>query len=89
MAQQQGAACRSSAPGITFVPLCASRSGFGPAYTVSKLLKFFKLFGERLRKETQGKHATVRLIAVTHIRVDASIERCKKRPLQSAICGRA
>jgi hypothetical protein len=82
------AANLSSAPG-TLAPPRACGFRFGPAYTVSKLLKFFKLFGERLRKETQRKHATVRLIAVTHIRVDASIERSKKRPLQSAICGRA
>jgi hypothetical protein len=35
-------------------------------YPVSKLLKFFKLFGQRLSTETQGKQTTVRLIAVTH-----------------------
>jgi hypothetical protein len=78
------AANLSSAPG-TLAPPRACGFRFGPAYPVSKLLKFFKLFGQRLLTETQGKHATVRLIVVTHIRANASIEMREKGPLQCTI----
>jgi hypothetical protein len=62
---QQGAACRSSAPGITFVPPRANRSGFGPAYPVSKLLKFFKLFDQRPNTEPESKGTIISLDTVT------------------------
>jgi hypothetical protein len=71
------AASLSSAPG-RLAPPRAHGFRFGPVYPVSKLLKFFKLFGQRLSTETQGKQTTVRLIAVTHIRANASIEMCEK-----------
>jgi hypothetical protein len=58
---QQGAACRSSAPGITLVLPRANRSSFGPAYPVSKLLKFFKLFGQRPNTEPESKGTIVSL----------------------------
>jgi hypothetical protein len=41
----------SSAPG-TLAPPCAYGFRFGPVHPVSKVLKFFKLFGQRLSTET-------------------------------------
>jgi hypothetical protein len=82
------AASLSSAPG-TLAPPRACGFRLGPVYPVSKLLKFFKLFGQRLRKETQGKQATVRLISVTHLRANASIEMCEKKAAAMHNIGRA
>jgi hypothetical protein len=54
---QHGAAYRSSAPRVTLVPPREYRFNFGLLYLVSKLLKFFKLFGQRLN--TESKRAIV------------------------------
>jgi hypothetical protein len=99
---QQGASCRSSAPEITLVPLRANRSSFGPAHPVSKLLKFFKLFGQRSNTEPESKGTIVSLdtqqlpptekLIFTQVPqhqtlVQKSPLRCCKRGRTGAYCG--
>jgi hypothetical protein len=66
----------SSAPGVTLMPPRATRSSFGPSYAVSKLLKFFKLFGQRLNtesKRTIESQDTVTQEALPPARIDVKL----------------
>jgi hypothetical protein len=50
---QQGAGTSASAHDITSMPPREYRFSFGLLYPVSKLLTFFKLFGQRLNTESK------------------------------------
>jgi hypothetical protein len=53
-----------SAPAGTLIH--ANRFRFGPSYSVSKLLKFFKLLGQCPNTENQSNRTIISLSAVTH-----------------------